>query len=193
MSTYLTKGIVLRVDKHGDYDRRYLIYTEDFGKLTAIAKSGSKTVSKIASHLSYPAVVNLMLAHGAVFERIASAMVIEGYRGIIDNSLKSAAVSYVFEVVDLLTKDNFSDRLTFNVLRKFLAELAGPAIDATGVLLAVNKVVFELLTLSGYRPVLRAESQGALLDFLNLELKKDVEREVQSFAWLKAGFSAKNL
>ncbi len=51
MQEYVTDAIVLKKDPLGDVDGRYTLFTKQFGKLVAKAKSSRKITSKLAPHL----------------------------------------------------------------------------------------------------------------------------------------------
>ncbi|MCX6702488.1 MAG: DNA repair protein RecO [Candidatus Wolfebacteria bacterium] len=51
MQEYLTDAIVLDIEDSGDSDLLVHLYTPDFGKITARAKSARKITSKLAGHL----------------------------------------------------------------------------------------------------------------------------------------------
>ena len=185
--TYLTKGIVLRRDDWGDYDRLLVIYTNSHGKISAIAKGAKKPISKLSSHLEQLATVDLMIAPGAVINRIAGATIEKGNLVISSNFCKSIAVSFCWEIVDLLIKNDFHDEEVFDLLENLLASLSvgeSPRQD----LLIVNRFLFNLLSHLGYCPIVRAKNQRELLSVLHRLVVEVSERSVQSFKILKESF-----
>lgn len=51
MREYLSEGVVLAAFPNGNLDLRLSVFTKDFGKLRAKAKSARKITSKLAGHL----------------------------------------------------------------------------------------------------------------------------------------------
>ena len=51
MQEYLTDAVVLNSEPNGDLDSRVSLFTKQFGKLTAKAKSARKITSKLSGHL----------------------------------------------------------------------------------------------------------------------------------------------
>ncbi|HEY4496717.1 MAG TPA: DNA repair protein RecO [Candidatus Paceibacterota bacterium] len=52
MTEYFTKGLVLSRDDRGEFDGVFSIYTKDFGKIRATARSVRRIKSKLSPHLS---------------------------------------------------------------------------------------------------------------------------------------------
>jgi len=51
MEEYVTDAVVLTKEPTGEYDTRYVLFTERFGKIAAKAKSSRRITSKLAGHL----------------------------------------------------------------------------------------------------------------------------------------------
>ncbi len=186
--TYLTQGIVLRRDHLSECDRRYVIYTKELGKISAIAKGAKKIISKLNSHLDYFCIANLMLAKGSNCERIASAQIQSRFPSIVGNSLKSTSAFYFCEVSDSLIKFTLSDGKTFQIMEDFYSALDG-AQNKNEVLLALNASIFELLKRLGYEPEITAKNQKQLLFDLNKLIQYTAEKEVKSFEFLYKFFT----
>lgn len=61
MTEYYTKGVVLERFPRGELDEAIAIYTKDFGKILALAKSSKKIVSKLSGHLTPGRFINARL------------------------------------------------------------------------------------------------------------------------------------
>lgn len=79
--TYKTKGIVLRFFDSGEYNRRFVVYTEDFGKLIFEAVGIRKIESKLAPHFAYPALLSLVFIQANETFRIIDVSQSEVYGG----------------------------------------------------------------------------------------------------------------
>lgn len=51
MHEFVTRGVVLSMEPSGEFDARYSLFTEQFGRIRARAKSVRKPTSKLAGHL----------------------------------------------------------------------------------------------------------------------------------------------
>lgn len=70
MKEYFTEALVLDNEINGELDSRITLYTRDFGKITAKAKSIKKIVSKSAGHLQPLNFVNVRLIEKNGFQVI---------------------------------------------------------------------------------------------------------------------------
>lgn len=181
--TYLTKGIILKKYHHGDFDRHYLIYTLDCGKVNAVAKGAKKISSKLNSHLDYFRICDLMLAKGNNFERIACAQTNQRFSQLSQNFFKSAVATYLGEVFDALIKFSVGDKMAFGILSNFLACL-DKSEDKKESLCLLNKSSYELLKHLGYEPQLKARNQKQLFADLNRHILEAGEKEIKSFGFV---------
>jgi len=181
--TYLTQAIVLRKDHLSENDRRYIIYTSQYGKINAIIKGAKKLTSKLNSHLDYFCISNLMLAKGMHFERVASARLAHKFPTVASNFIKSSSAFYFCEVVDALIKYSLKDYGSYCVLVDFYKQLEDSQ-DKKEVLINLNKSIFELLKCLGYQPVVVAKNQRQLFVDLNNLVQETAEKEIKSFKYL---------
>ncbi len=150
----------------------------------AIATGAKRPVSKMNPHLSQLAEVELMIAHGEVYERLASVRIKTGYRRISGNLTAMAVASYFLEVADVLIRFNYPDQEVFELLKSFLSELDG-AKSNEEYLLILNRHLFELLKVLGYEPSISAKNQRQLLRDLNRLAGETAERKINSFDFLE--------
>ncbi|MBI5466100.1 MAG: recombination protein O N-terminal domain-containing protein, partial [Candidatus Kerfeldbacteria bacterium] len=73
MSTYLTRGFVLRMQPWRENARRCVVLTEGSGKLELVVAGGQKSISKLAPHLQPFSEVELMVAPGQKLDHLAAA------------------------------------------------------------------------------------------------------------------------
>jgi len=179
--TQLTSGIIIKRSHSGDFDRHYLIYTEEFGKITAIAKGAKKVSSKLSSHLDCFVVSDLMLAKGVGPYRLAGAQLSKNFCLLKNNSLKIAYAYLFLEALDYLTVDNHQDVYLFNLVSQFFSSLneSDGIFPATKV---INKFLFELLAHSGYRPQIKAINQRQLTRELAKAITEATDKNLKSLA-----------
>ncbi|MFH1598443.1 MAG: DNA repair protein RecO [Patescibacteria group bacterium] len=147
-----TKGIILKRKDIGESDRLVTIYTYDLGKVEARATGARKIQSKLASHLEPFFCVNLMIAHGKRFDRIASARIIVPYAKIRQDSNLINSGASLLRLVDELTKTKHRDVFIYNLLKKSLAFLNDNKIDP---IFLVHLFALKLLSHLGYQPEVR--------------------------------------
>lgn len=181
--TCITRGIVIKRGHSGDFDRQYVIYTRDLGKIGAIAKGAKKVSSKLSPHLELFSSVELMLAKGVASYRVAGARIDNSHRSI-KNSLAKTSVSLLFsEVLDNLMINDFPDRKVFEISEDFFRDI--DYVKGMGeVLTKLNKALFELLSHSGYQPEIKSTSQRQLATELCRAVINVTEKELKSYNFL---------
>ncbi len=132
MSTYVTTGFVLNARAWREGDRLYTIYTERQGKVELIAAGSQKSASKLAPHLAPFAQVEVMVARGKQFDRLAGASVHEVYLKPPYELPTVVLGTALLEVVDALTRPLEPEPRLHLLLQGALKELGGlpPAGDS---------------------------------------------------------------
>lgn len=181
--TTLTQGIVLKRQNYGDYDRQFVIYTRDFGKIAVVAKGAKKITSKLNSHLEPFLISHLMIANGKAFKRLAAAQTLASFRNIKKNLAKTVMAQYFLEALDLLVGYEFRDEAVFALAQEFLSSL-DQSESRKENLVFLNRFLFEVLSRLGYCPVIRSSNQKGVALELNHLILEVGERPVKSFNWL---------
>lgn len=130
-STYLAQGIVLKRRDYREYDRIVTIFTDEYGKIDAIARGVRKPLSKLAGHLEPLSFSSFMFATGRVFDVLASSVKLSSYRIPQSDVLSFALATYFFEAVDQLTRPRQPDAPLFQLQVRFL-ELFEEHLDPYG-------------------------------------------------------------
>lgn len=124
MSLTKTRGVVLRTINLKESDRIIEIYSEDLGKVRAVAKGVRKIQSRMAGHLEPFTYVDLMLARGrGDLSTITGAKAIEHYAALRRDLDAVAVASYLAELVSRLTPDGQASRRFPMLLRHGLRAL----------------------------------------------------------------------
>lgn len=76
---YKTHGVVLKKKKWRGDDLFFLIFTEDFGLIEAVAVGARKIKSKLNGHLSLPGIVELIFVRGRNFYKVTHAYSVENW------------------------------------------------------------------------------------------------------------------
>lgn len=118
-----TKAIVIKKENTNEYDQWVTCYTEEFGKLKAVAKSILKSSSIQALHLDIFNLTEFELINGRGMPIVTGAQVIDSFMGV-KSSLAKAAVAYFFaEAIDKMVFENDKDEKLWKFLVYFLSEL----------------------------------------------------------------------
>ncbi|MBI2065387.1 MAG: DNA repair protein RecO [Candidatus Yanofskybacteria bacterium] len=120
-----TRAIILKKQDAGECDQLVTCYTEEFGKLTAVAKSALKPNSIQAMHLDIFNLVDFELINGRATPIITGAQVERTY-GELKTSLTALAGAYFFtEVFNRLVFDYQRDNGMWNFLTSLLDDFNG--------------------------------------------------------------------
>ena len=149
MKLYRDTGVVLRTYRLGESDRIVVVFTEEHGKVRAVAKGIRKTQSKFGARLEPASHVRLLLHKGRDLDIVNQAELVETpvqLRNDLDRLTQAIAV---LEVVDQMSLDREPDpqryRMLVGVLRT-LEQRPSP--------LVVPAFFWKLLAAEGVRPEL---------------------------------------
>lgn len=182
--TSITRGIVIKRGHSGDFDRQYIIYTSDLGKIGAIAKGTKKIFSKLSSHLDLFSSVELMLAKGIVSYRVAGAKIDKARRSTKNNLIKISVAILFSEALDNLMIYNFPDYKVFEISENFFNGIDS-AKTITEIFAKLNQGLFELLSHLGYRPEINSINQRQLIVELCRVVIDVTEKELRSYNLLR--------
>ena len=143
-----TKAIIIKKQNTNEYDQFVTCYTQELGKLTAIAKSILKPTSVQAMHLDTLNLVEFELINGKAMPIIAGAQSENSYRDL-KNSIPSVAVANFFsEIIDKMVPELEKD----DRLWSFMTELFDKLNRFEPNLIFLRQKQFDLLGLLGYSP-----------------------------------------
>jgi len=147
-----TRGIVLRVIDYGESDRIVGFLTEDFGKVTGIAKGARKSRKRFANALEPFTCLSIIFSKkkGGKMALIEEAAIVDHYPGLRESLEKTLTAAYFMDMIDQFLLEGKRNPEIFHLTCDFL------------ILLATEKYAehmvrfFELrfLRLAGYEPVL---------------------------------------
>lgn len=121
----ITRAIIIKKQNTNEYDQLVTCYTEDFGKLAAVAKSILKPSSIQALHLDTFNLVEFDLINGRGMPIITGAQTVNSFMGIKNSVAKTAAAYFFIEAIDKMVFDNDKDEKLWFFLTSFLSELNG--------------------------------------------------------------------
>lgn len=147
-----TPAIVLRSRPYGESDKIVSFITENFGKLTGIAKGAMRSRRRFANSLEPFSLVNLRFHErphsNLVF--IAGADLMVGFRRLSDSLETISYASYFVEITEGLIAEREESSAVYRHLYDALCRL-----EKSGASLRfLTAFELKLLNLAGYRPVL---------------------------------------
>lgn len=123
MSTYKTQGIVIKRNNFHESSLILDIYTKDYGKVEAVARSARKEKGKLKGHLEIFLYSEFIFAHGRNIDTITSSLTVESFANIRRDLALLYAASYIIEITEKMTAEGHSDERIFYLLKKSLCEL----------------------------------------------------------------------
>lgn len=157
MSTYKTEGIIIRRNNFLEASLILDIYTRDYGKIEAVARSARKAKGKLKGHLELFLDTDLVLAYGKNIDTITSSVTVESFLNLRNNLELSFGAYYILELVDKMTAEGHRDEKVFNLLRRALLFLDVGTRQCLVSTMAAKTVLFfqiNLLDLTGFSPEL---------------------------------------
>ena len=144
-----TRAIVLKRQNTGEYDQLVTCYTEEFGKVVAVAKSAMKPSSIQGMHLDIFNLVEFELINGRGFPIITGAQAENTFPNLKQNLTCLSAAYFFAETADKLFFEYQRDDGSWNFFNSLLEDFNSEPADA-GVLLRKKQI--EFLNLLGYAP-----------------------------------------
>jgi len=148
----LTPAIVLRARPFGESDKIVSLLTQNYGKLTGIAKGAMRSRRRFANSLEIFSLVNLSFQerpHSAL-AFLLSAELVHSARALTNRLDQIAYASYLIEITEGLTAEREANLDIFQHLKHGLSHL-----EVNGASLRfLTLFELKLLRLAGYQPVL---------------------------------------
>lgn len=146
-----TEGIVLRETKTSYNRRMILLFTKDYGKISAGTSLGERGKTKSALALQHFTFGRYAIHEGRNSYNIDSAEVVRSFYGIGENVDKYFNGSYVLEFTGKVLEENVPMPAVFNLLVDFFEVLEGREKGFGTLVLAYQVKLFRYL---GVMPVL---------------------------------------
>lgn len=147
MSSYKTRGIVIKRMNFGEADRILTILTERFGKVKAMAKGVRKSTSKLGGHLEPFMIVEFQLYEGKTFYTITGAEIISEFPEIHSDLKKTAKVFVIGELVDNFLHEHEKSERIYQILSQILL-----LIEHNEKNFLVNAFALKLIESAGFQP-----------------------------------------
>ncbi|WP_147802939.1 DNA repair protein RecO [Alkalicoccus halolimnae] len=146
------EGIVLRTTDYGETNKIITIYSRENGKTALMARGAKKTKSRFSS-ATQPFVFGVFIFYQSKgMGSLNQADIVDSFRYIRSDLMKTAYASYAVELLDKLTEDKEPNRPLFDLLFQIFDHINKG--DDPEVLIRLFET--KMLYLSGAPPELRA-------------------------------------
>lgn len=144
---YKTKGIILKRQNFREADRILTIYTQKYGKISAIAKGVRRPLSKLGGHLELFYLTDLVLAEGKNLDIVTGAQIMEDFSHLRKNLKLTQQAYYLAELIDKLVKEDSPSPEIFKLFHQSLRLL-----DQNSDSLLLCYFELQLLSYLGHKP-----------------------------------------
>lgn len=168
---YRVSAVVLRQRDLGEADRIVVLYTQERGKLSAVAKGVKRPRSKLAGGLQLFTQAEVLLAAGRTFDIVTQVRPLDPHYQLRTDLRRYAHASYLVELLDVLTEERAPEEAVFALLVAVLKGMNEEGDPAT----LVRGFELKLLTRLGYGPELATcvscgtEVEGGKIGFATAE------------------------
>jgi DNA repair protein RecO (recombination protein O) len=175
--TFTTSGIIIKRRDYQENDRLFYVYTREYGKIELVAKGTKKITSKLNAYLEPFYLVNLMIAKGKFFDKLANANVIKCYENLRNDKdlIGFFIINYLTEIIDALIVGQTPQSKKYDLLLELLdilnEEIKKDILHKKELLLMLTNIyALKLLNYLGYRP----EIQRCLICHKAILLTKNI-------------------
>ncbi len=141
-------AIIIRHKDWGEADRLLTLYTQQKGKLRAIAKGVRKLTSRKSGHLEPFTRAKLQIARGKDFWIVTQAETLTPNSRLQEELTALGYASYICELVDRFSLEDEQNQALFKLLHETMLRLG----EGNEQQLAIRYFEVHLLNLLGYRP-----------------------------------------
>ena len=156
------KGIIIKAEPIGEYDRRVVILTENRGKISAFARGARRPNSKFVASTNPFVFGNISLFAGRNSYTLTDMEAVEYFDSLRLDFDKSMYGMYFLELADYYTRENNDDRDMLKLLFVSLKALSRGLMDSR-----VIRAIFELraVAVNGEFPGLELRSMSETAEY----------------------------
>lgn len=160
LSLFKCNAVVIKTQDYKENDKLVWLYTDELGKITAVARGAKRSKSKLlASTLPFCYGEYLVFKGKSLFN-LQEGKINKSFQGLLNNLDKLTYSSYICELIDIALLEGESNKLLF---REFVITL---------YLLNTDAIDYELLIRSFELKLLKATGYGLDLDYCTSCKKK---------------------
>lgn len=144
-----TRGVVIKQINLGEADKIITLFTDKMGKIQAVAHGARKPKSKLLSSTQNFCYGEYVLYKGKSLYTINQAEIIQSFQELLDDLYTLTYVSYMLELVDVLTQNDETNIELFALLLKCMYLMTDKSVDRE---LLVRAFEIKSMAISGYMP-----------------------------------------
>lgn len=146
--------IILKHEPFREHDAWITMYGKEYGKMEAAARGARRFDAKALGHLEPFSEVEVMIAKGASFDKLAVAHAIRPRTALRQQLGLMTLLATFIDLIDALTKPGISEPVLFNLLQDMLAlsTESTSEVSLARYELLLSGASLKLLDLLGYAP-----------------------------------------
>ena len=147
LSLHKINGVVIKTKEFKENDKLVWLYTEKFGKVTAIAKGAKKSKSRLFALTLPLCYADYVLFKGKSLFNLQEGKMENSFQGLLSNLDKLTYSSYICELIDICVEDAESNK---ELYRYFITCLYLLNTDALDYEMLIRSFELKLLKSTGY-------------------------------------------
>lgn len=152
---YRTQGFIFKKNDSGEFDRIFIIYTKDFGKLDFLAKAERKIKSKLRAGLELFYLSEIEFIQGKTHKTLTDAILIDSFKNL-RKSLKRLSIAYkISDIFDDFVKGQEPDQKIWQLLTEIFQILDTNNLKPITYNLIYYYFLWNFLSILGYQPEFR--------------------------------------
>ncbi len=188
--TYKTAAIALGQKQWRDDDLLFYFFTQDFGRVEAVATGARKIKSKLAGHLAVPGIIEVIFINGKAQKKLTHAYLIKKY------SFDSEQDWYYYNcLLELLVKSLPVGEKNEPVWKLLMWTMESIGLQNTdeGKKMILNLFIIKLMTMLGYE--ISFDRAGTYTNRFNLpdQIRQTIENIQQKRANPQISISKENV
>lgn len=147
LSLEKTKAVVIKAQDYKENDKLVWLYTEKFGKVTAIARGAKKSKSRLFALTLPLCYADYVLFKGKSLFNLQEGRIENSFQGLLSNLDKLTYSAYVCELIDICVEDSDNNSELYKEFIKCLYLLNTDALDYE---MLIRSFELKLLKATGY-------------------------------------------
>lgn len=146
------EGIIIKTQDYGETHKLVTIFSGNAGKFTAIARGAKKPKSRMAA-VTQPFIYGQFIAYiSKGLSTIQQGEIIDSFRGIREDIIKTAYIAYIAELTDKLVENNIQVPYIFEQLFETMHWISNH--EETEIDIPIMMYEFKLFHIGGFAPVI---------------------------------------
>lgn len=147
LSLEKTKAVVIKSQDYKENDKLVWLYTEEFGKVTAIARGAKKSKSRLFALTLPLCYADYVLFKGKSLFNLQEGKIENSFQGLLSNLDKLTYSSYICELMDICLEDGENNKQLY---KEFITCLYLLNTDALDYEMLIRSFELKLLKATGY-------------------------------------------